>query len=192
MGIRYLEGRPWNEWSREERLFCSALYAKARTNPGAFAEWLNREAQLGIATSGSWDIGYEVCFYRDYLWRRNLAADKYKVSLKRTFDLCLFGEDSIVIIEAKVFEAFDRRQNEDFRLDRDRIRRLPELHNINVKLVALATTRYFENQKEHGDPEMLSMFDGRITWAQVARDYPDELFRFAEALYKPKRAQART
>lgn len=55
---------------------------------------------------GDWDLGYEVCLYRDVLWQKGgLSAVGLELPPKRTFDLCLFGERALVVIEAKVCGA---------------------------------------------------------------------------------------
>ena len=62
---------------------------------------------LKLSQDGDWDLGYEVCFYRDLSWPCQKTAHQDGYAAKRTFDLCLFGEKAIIIIEAKVFQRFE-------------------------------------------------------------------------------------
>jgi hypothetical protein len=183
VGIAYLQGQPWSSWTRDERFFCSVLYSHASADPGAFAEWLITSADLSASPEGEWDLGYEVCFYRDYLWQQPCdSARKAGLPAKRTFDLCLFGERDIVVIEAKVCQAFGGAQNEDFAQDKARIGSLPGLEAVNVHLVALASAAYLGSAKRR--PSTLNMFDGRISWADVNARYPDRLFQQADRMYR--------
>ena len=186
MGIDYLRGQPWSTWTREERYFCAILFCHARQDLAGFAAWLISNAGLAIDPAGDWDLGYEVCFYRDYLWQLGVSAKQLGLPAKRTFDLCLFGERDIVVIEAKVCEAYGGAQNDDFALDRVRIKSIEGLEDVNVQVVALASAQYFANAARHGRPDTLTMFDGRITWLQVAELYSDELLRQADGMYKPR------
>jgi len=186
MGISYLRDQPWSTWTREERYFCAVLFFQARQDPASFASWLIDAAGLDIDPAGEWDLGYEVCFYRDFLWQLGVSAKQRGLPGKRTFDLCLFGERDLVVIEAKVCEAFGGAQNDDFAQDKARINSLEGLEEINVHVTALASSRYFANVAKFGRPETLTMFDGRITWAQVAERYSDELLRQADGMYKPQ------
>lgn len=186
MGISYLCNQPWSAWTREERYFCAVLFCHARRDPASFASWLIDAAGLDIDSGGEWDLGYEVCFYRDYLWQLGVSARQRGLPGKRTFDLCLFGERDLVVIEAKVCEAYSGSQNEDFAQEKLRIKSLEGLEQVNVQVVALAGTQYFANAARFGRPGTLAMFDGRITWLQVAELYSDGLLRQADAMYKPR------
>lgn len=186
MGVSYLNDRPWSIWTREERFFCAVLYSHAIKDPSRFAGCLIELARLGANPGGEWDLGLEVCFYRDYLWRKGLTtAKKSDLPAKRTFDLCLFGERDIIIIEAKVCEPFDTRQNEVFREDRDNINRKLGLKNLGVHVVALASSRYFAGKV---NPGTLAEFAGRIEWRQLAANYGDDhLLNRADSMYGAKR-----
>lgn len=188
--MNYLQGKKWSNWTRDERFFCSALYHHVKNDPSQFAGVVNRRANLSLPMSGAWDLGYEVSFYRDYLWQQGFKASRYNLSDQRAFDLCLFGEQAIVIIEAKVYEPFSASQNEVFGLDKQRLKELPNLGGIEVRLVALASSKYFENQKRFGHTGTLDMFDGRITWAELAEEYDEPLLAQADRTYKIKQGQA--
>lgn len=185
MGVSYLDGRPWSEWTREERFFCAVLYAHAVKDPRRFAACLIDKAKLDVDSAGEWDVGFEVCFYRDYLRRKGeTTARKAGLPAKRTFDLCLFGERDIIIIEAKVCEPFDPRQNAAFARDRDFIATDLGLKDLGVHVVALAGSRYFAGNVR---PSTLAVFDGRIEWRQMAVEYDEELLRSADSMYGKER-----
>jgi len=187
MPIQYLQGRSWSDWTRDERFFCSALYGHAKNDPAKFVQLVGSAADLELSLEGEWEVGYEVSFYRDFLWQR----DKEKpadlgVSDARAFDLCLFGENAIVVIEAKVFEPFSPPQNKVFGLDADHIKRLPGLEEIEVRLVALASSKYFDNQAQFGHEGTLDVFDGVVSWAYMFEAYGDRLLEQADRTYKIK------
>ncbi|HUL00203.1 MAG TPA: hypothetical protein VLX29_05030 [Nitrospirota bacterium] len=186
MGIPYLKNLPWSRWTRDERYFCSILYSQTHHNPAEFASWLIRASTLDLEPAGNWDLGYEVCFYRDFLWQLGGSAKHNDLPTKRTFDLCLFGERALIVIEAKVSEAFDAAQNQDFGRDKERIKSLPGLGDLEVRVVALASSTYFANAQVYGHPGTLDIFDGRVSWSQIAQKYPDVLLDQADRLYKLK------
>ena len=186
MAINYLQGQPWSKWTRDERYFCSILFEKAKNNPAKFASWLSEVTSISLPVTDNWDVGFEVSFYRDFLWQQGLKSVDYGVSDQRAFDLCLFSPEVIVVIEAKAFEPFNMSQNKVFDLEKKNLAKLPGLENIQVHLVGLASSRYFRNQKEFGDEKMLKMFDGFFTWNQAAEFYDDKLLAQADNTYKMK------
>lgn len=184
MGINYLKERSWSEWTRDERYYCSVLYSQAVDDVEGFASWVIDKAHLELSKKGAWELGYEVCFYRDYLWQLGRSARSEGFSPKRTFDFCLFGEEQIIVIEAKVFQPFSRRQNDEFEKDMQKIRELPELKHVETAVVALASSRYFKNATKFGCPATLAGFGGKISWAQAAEKYDHPSLRRADQLYK--------
>lgn len=182
MGVSYLDDRPWAIWTREERFFCAVLYSHAAKDPRRFASCVIDTARLGVDPGGEWDLGLEVCFYRDYLWRKGLTTAKASdLPAKRTFDLCLFGERDIIIIEAKVCEPFGLRQNAVFANDRDMINDKLGLKHLGVHVVALASSRYFAGKVR---PDTLVDFAGRLEWRQLAAEYGDDpLLGRADSMY---------
>lgn len=191
MSISYLKYHPWSDWTRDERFFCSVLYNHAIKDKSKFAKWVCMTANLNLPIEGPWDVGYEVSFYRDYLWQQRKRAADPNVSNQRAFDLCLFSDHALVIIEAKVFEPFKSKQNDEFAKDKKRITELPGLEHVQVRLVSLASSIYYKNQTERGSATTLSMFDGRLTWAQAAEFYKDPLLDQADRTYKMKPAMVK-
>lgn len=186
MPLPYLKDKPWTSWSREERLFCAALWEHGRRDAASFAEWVIDAASLDLSPAGEWELGYEVCLYRDFLWQKDgETASDCDLSQKRTFDLCLFGEAAVVVIEAKVCERFKPLQCADFARDAERIHTLEGMEELNIRLVALASTRYFTNQPKYS-PEALRVFDGQVSWLQAAQRFDDALLWQADRMYKSK------
>ena len=115
MAIEYFGNKSWLDISREERMFCAHLYKELLASSGngelsEFVNWLNdkrpRENQINV--EGPWEIGFEVCFYRDVFKKQNgslrglnKSQEKYWFSTKRTFDLCLFSPREFIVFEAK-------------------------------------------------------------------------------------------
>ena len=186
MSIQYLKGKPWSCWTRDERYFCSVLYCHARKDPADFAAWLIDRTGLQEKTDGAWDLSYEVCLYRDFLWQIGESARSRGLPQKRTFDLCLFGTRTLIVIEAKVCERFESKQTESVAQDKKLIPCLPGFERVKVYVIALATSKYFGNVKKYGRPETLNVFDGCLSWAQAAEKYPDARLDQAENMYKVK------
>lgn len=185
MGIPYFKGNLWKDLTRDERFFCSILYSHAIMNPVDFAKWVIDTCDLGIESDGDWDLGFEVCFYRDMLWHMDDSASSKGLPPKRTFDLCLFGRQDIVVIEAKVYEPFDAAQNVDFANDVGYIRQVPGMESVRAHVVGLASSVYFRNAEKHGRKGTLDVFKGRhLTWQDAAGKYGDPLLARADALYK--------
>jgi hypothetical protein len=187
--FEYLKNMSWNDITRDERFFCQELFSAIRGNERKFVEFLCEHSTKLTITSkeGQWDSGYEVCFYRDLKFHFNLKKNMKWYSPKRTFDLCLFGEKDIIVIEAKAEQGFDNKQIKVFQQDRDRIENAisaitPPVSNPKVHLVALCSSYY--NPKD----DTLKDFDCKITWKDVAGFIPEKkkVFERADSLYPHK------
>lgn len=184
MGFGYFDGKRWDEVTRDERFFCQRLYELVRSDSVTrFVEHLSDVLGLGIPANGEWEIGYEVCFYRD-LWQLRGRQKGELYSPKRTFDLCLFGESAIVIIEAKAAGDFDQDQNLVFQRDVAEVRGLTNIEN--VQLVGLCSS------KCELDNDARSTFGSRvIRWRDLAERYGnDALLNRADAIYSKSDAFA--
>ena len=177
MGFEYLNGNRWTQITRDERFFCQRLYELVNAKPiKKFVQYLSERLELNLSNSGEWEIGYEVCFYRD-LWQQRGRKDKL-FSPKRTFDLCLFGESAIIIIEAKAAGGFDSDQNEVFKRDIEEVRRLTKVDN--VQLIGLCSSKY------KMDESAISTFGNRIIrWIDLADLFDnDEILKRADDIYE--------
>ena len=183
MGFNYLEGRRWADVTREERFFCQRLYEQVRREGAErFAAYVSDRLGMALPREGEWEIGFEVCFYRD-LWQHRGREDRLH-SPKRTFDLCLFGQRAIVIIEAKAAETFEKNQNARFEEDVAHVRELTGVER--VELIGLCSSRYTVGAAR------AAAFDNRILrWNDLAARYDgDAVLRRADAVYESKRASA--
>jgi hypothetical protein len=180
MGFNYLDDKNWEEITREERFFCQRLYELVRADSVAdFAKYVSEELRLNLKLGGDWELGYEVCFYRD-LWQSRGRAGKLH-SPKRTFDLCLFGQSAMVIIEAKAAGGFDAAQNESFNNDQEWVH---EVVNVDkVYLVGLCSSSH----KQKLDPSSEKIFGGRLLeWSKLAERYGhDTVLQRADDIYEP-------
>jgi len=147
-----------------------------KDDPDRFMEWLSNKADLSFKNWKNWEAGYEVCFYRDYYkWlRKGISIKKSKYSEKRSFDLCFFSEEAIVIIEAKVHEIFESDQVDSFEKDRTDIKKLLYPNAPEILIIALAGERYFAETKKFDEWKMKGIFDEKITWKDLA-DYANDL-----------------
>lgn len=178
-----LRGNTWSQITREERYFCAKLFEAIEKNKEKFLKWMKMDLEVDIDTSKYWDIGFEVCFYRDY-WHKfkNKSSRSAKLPSKRTFDLALFSDHEIIIIEAKVHEVFETKQIDDVKKDK---RLLKELFgdDLKIRCFALASSGYFENSKTY-DKELSNptVFDKKITWYEMAVLFDEPLFLRANQL----------
>lgn len=177
MGLRYLDGKSWAEVTRDERYFCQRLFRHIEAHPvRAFIEYLNRQCKMSLDPEANWEPGYEACFYRDLWHFRGKQGELF--SPKRTFDLCLFSDDVIVIIEAKAQQGFEPEQLSSFETDVEQVEL--ETGVTDVPLVGLASSQYSPS-----DAVRAVFGDRYLTWAELAAHYGDdpELLR-ADAIYE--------
>jgi hypothetical protein len=177
MQIEYLNNKSWKEISREERLFCAELYHAICHDQKPFLEL------LGIDSNKSFDVGYEVCFYRDVLSAHNIKIGETKLPHKRTFDLALFSNQEIYIVEAKAHQRFETKQLKYFEKDKEYIEKLFSIIGKSIPKIsvnAIVSSGY--NPKD----STLRYFDKKITWKQLSAKYlsSKELFERADAIYQ--------
>jgi len=178
MGLRYLDGKSWAQVTREERLFCLQLYCRIRERGAqGFIEFLNSRIDARLDLAANWELAYEACFYRDL--RHHRGRKGAMISPKRTFDLALLSDDTIVVIEAKANQEFAPDQLKDFALDAERLRSATAVER--VLLVGIASSRYVPPQCVR-DCFGASM----LAWRELAVLYDDELLHRADEIYSPK------
>lgn len=183
----------WDKISRDERFFCFELFQSLKTDKEGLFSLIKEGNLSNHRQNGSkipdnieserFDIGVEVCFYRDLLKWYGKGIKGTGLPQKRTFDLALFSENAIIIIEAKAQQGFDTKQLMEFEEDRKRITRLFEIIERKapeVFIVGLHSSNYKPKSST------ISSFDSIIKWKDIARKYPDskELFEHADNLYK--------
>lgn len=187
MSISYLPPGGWAATSRDERFFCQALFRHIQGREQQFVRFINETGgTLKLDHMVHWEVGFEVCFYRDLMHARpELRSDVY--SLKRTFDLALFSEKQVVILEAKAHERFNREQSRSVAADKKKLLALLEPVQ-SVIAVAIASSIYLKNATKYGDQEILQPFDAKVSWHSLYNGFIDEpLFLRADGLYKPLR-----
>lgn len=170
--ISYLGNKHWNEISRTELLFTSHLYEMIRKDIKKFIRFLNTKEGFHLDEELEWEVSFEVCFYRDFLQSYNMYEShiqEYKP--KRTFDLCLFSEKSIVIIEAKAQQCFDdKKDGEAFSEDKILVKQIVRNianKNIDVHVVALASQKCLNDMGCYGRTLLLNSIDKKITWSEM-------------------------
>lgn len=225
MKYGYLKNNNWSDITRDERTFCLYLFSAFQNDPDKFAKLIQNSASPYAGFNNSltlegqnWELGYEVCFYRDLLFEygKGIRSEVTKIQkqtgiknanklIKRTFDLCLFSEKEIVIIEAKSYESFNTSQLIDFKYDKFYINEIFGYLGITnppkIYFVILASSHYYEStsftQLKGIGKELLikaKIADSLISWKQIAESsYLEEayakvkqmLFR-ADKIYKKK------
>ncbi len=185
MGFKYFKGKSWIDISREERLYCAHLYFQIKSKELEFVKWLNVNKNMKLPEDVEWEVGYEVCLYRDYFkhFREDSIKDNKEYPQKRTFDLCLFSVSNIVIIEAKVQQGFESEQSGEFLKDELFIKKLLK-SDIKVDMLLLASSKYYKNYPKHGKKETLDGFNFRISWMELYNHYSNNLYLKADRIYK--------
>jgi hypothetical protein len=191
-----LEPKSWAKITREERFFCAELFFLIRKKGEArkpFFKLLAEKLSLKIEESqyDSFDVGFEVCFYRDVLWEHGKKVRETLYPPKRTFDLALMSNDDLYLIEAKAQGRFTIKDLATIKRDKTRIKKLckrlkvklPEVHTI-----ALVSSGYRDKLLK----KLLKKgrFEQVVTWAEVAEKYQgdehkraQEAFERANAVY---------
>ena len=172
--ISYLHNKNWIEISREERLFCAHLYFDITKDTKRFIAFLNTKNNLiKNDIDVDWEIGFEVCFYSDWLKYKNESIrDKPDYPQKRTFDLCLFSEDKIIIIEAKAQQGFQTKQNDSFKEDKFKIQKLIG-RNISIEYC------FLEQSKNLRKDYSLDI-QYHISWKEMNILYPNPIYLRAD------------
>jgi len=181
-GYTYLGNKNWINITRDERRFCADLVhqIESKNKLSQFVKWLVKTTNLPVNNFNNPSIDFEVCFYRDLLFARELKnnfrfKDKAAIRgiLKRTFDICIFLPEDIIIIEAKAANSFTSKQMNEFDLDRKLIQSLKFEDPPKLHVLALISHQYTPKNKKQ--------FDGIITWldinnaSQIDYDIPDSL-----------------
>ncbi len=183
MKLEYFNQKSWAEVSREERFFCAELYYQLKKDIKPFLNLISCDVNK------EYDIGFEVCFYRDVLYEFGMKVREEKFSEKRTFDLALLAQDEIIIIEAKCRQGFEGMQLGYIKEDKTHI--IDELFKkigkppVTVRCAAIISSKYSPSTQtkdffKEGHKEKI------ITWKTLAVIYPNarELFERADAIYK--------
>jgi hypothetical protein len=225
MTIKYFNGSTWEKISREERFYCSLLYhdIKSGNNLDRFIRFLNAAPSpfpddtsspfpkfkntIDLNPDTYWEIGYEVCFYRDMIYHIKEKTigeinqirkmhEKCLLPHKRTFDLCLFSDDHIVIIEAKVQQGLESKQCEEFKDDEKYLKELfeeinSEWEDLNLVFIVLASSKYLTSPSftlPNGVGKNLidncKYLKGFISWQQIGEMFDNELYIDANTKYK--------
>jgi|OpeIllAssembly_1097287.scaffolds.fasta_scaffold240128_1 hypothetical protein len=182
MNIKYLTDtygreKAWNDITREERYFCAELFFELRANKVLFLELIGRSGKV-------FDIGYEACFYRDFMKNNGLSAKKEGYKAKRTFDLVLLSEEEIIIIEAKAYQGFDNKQLSNF--DKDKVLIPKMFKEVGIKNCPGISIIGIHSSKYHPSADSEQHFDQLITWKDVAGRYASkkDIFNRADDVYK--------
>ena len=180
MGFSYLDGECWWKVSREERFFCQHLYGLLVSDRESRIFSLVRDCGgCELPRADKWEPAFEVCFYRDLLHSRCKKDKRY--SRKRTFDLCLFSEKAIVVIEAKAQQGFRTKQLQSFTQDREKISKITGVEDVRV--YGLVSSGY------NPSDTVVEAFDGPLlTWRCLSELYGrDEVLLRADGLYENSR-----
>lgn len=175
MGLKYFDEKSWNEITREERFFCAHLYNLIQTHGVIdFVQFLNRQGS-DLPTETNWELGYEVCFFRDVWHFRGKEGPLY--SPKRTFDLCLMSDKAIVVIEAKAQQGFDSIQLASIESDAGMITELTGVKT--VKSVAIISSEYQPATTTR------DRFQAIITWDDLSKVFGnDPILAHADGTYR--------
>jgi len=185
--------KTWLEITREERFFCSELYHDIKNNIKGFIKFLNENCSVNLDENTYWEIGYEVCFYRDFMKAKGISIKQYnkeriKVDSsfkqyppKRTFDICLFSNEKIVIIEAKADQKFNDQQLSDLKDDVDLyMKRVVDEFGYKLEIDAILLSSSCDEK------EIPDFKNKRIYWNQLREFYKNKIYDRAESLGKKR------
>ena len=175
----------WLDISREERLFCAHLYEflREKENCRKFIDSLDVaskdvasgevEVSQDTLRKDNYEVGYEVCFYRDlaHAHGKSDLISRESGLKTRAFDLCLLGEKHIVIVEAKAQTSFNPNSNQMKWLgcEKKKIKRLFEelgvaSQDVEIVVVCLASSILFcgehPKQEKHTYIQVSSAYSG--------------------------------
>lgn len=182
----------WKDITREERYFCCELFNHFKGKENEFIKFLYDEDskckslnhicfdKRELEENYEWELGFEVCFYRDYCKYFN-KPNIY--SQKRTFDLCLFSENRIIIVEAKVQNGFKNKQLESIGKDTLRLKTALGKQNdlkFNVNTIAICSSKYIKNCKESTKEK----FNLMISWEDIFNITKNNVFDKANRIYQ--------
>ncbi len=162
MKLPYLKNKSWSETTREERLFCAELFFQIRNNIAPFLQLISKDV------SNHYDIGYEVCFYRDVLKSYDLSAKSNQLPVKRTFDIVLMSETEFIIIEAKANTGFDKTQLAYFQKDHEYLQKLFKIIKQplpKINFIAIHSDKYTPSTYTR------NCFSQLITWNEITEKY---------------------
>lgn len=183
-------GKPWLEITREERYFCAELFFEIKNDIKKFIRFLNAHTKLNLDEGQEWEIGYEVCFYRDYLFDKGKGVKSSTYHDKRTFDLCLFSNTHIIVIEAKVDQSFYPKQLES--LQNDVENDIYSVLKLNKEDLTIQGALLFSTYRRPTIAHNFAEFD----WDQLSKYYKDnKYFSIANQVPrkpKPKRIKAQS
>jgi len=176
--MKYLKNNKWSQISREERFFCSELYYELCHDLLPLLEALKIDVK-----NKSFDIGFEVCLYRDLLKFNDKRVSKMNFPQKRTFDLVIFSENELYIIEAKCQQGYKSSQLQSIKKEKELIMSLfKEIEHeklITPILISINSSKYNMSK------EIQTVFDYIITWDNIAGIYKNrqEIFKRADGIY---------
>jgi len=179
--IEYLNGKTWKEITREERYFCAELYRDICHNYIPFLQL------LGIDSQENFEVGYEVCFYRDLLKDYNIGVKGSDYSQKRTFDLVLFFPNEIYIIEAKAQQGFDGKQLKSFDKDKENIEEMfKSLNKVSSRKFKIPKITMFAiiSSKYTPKDDTAKKFKKIITWKNIFEIYKNPVYMRANGIYE--------
>ena len=184
MGFKYLRNQYWSQITREERYFCSHLYHLLIGKEKEFVIWLNNTLGEHFNPDQEWEISFEVCFYRDF-YKLN-GKDLPEELRKRTFDLCLFSETDIIIIEAKVQQPFKKKQINDLREDVVILEEMLIADSVKITPLLLGSETFFKNLEGKYGKGVETFITGIkfITWEKLYQKYQLDFLKVAEDKYR--------
>lgn len=188
MGFSYFDGKRWEDITREERYFCSELFHYFKGREHELLKLLQDKDLLNkidlteeeLKEDYKWELGYEVCFYRDFYKFRN---EVNKHSPKRTFDFCLFSENRIIIIEAKVHQGFTEKQLSHLQQDATEMKKVinkDEDDSFKINTMAICSSNYIKSCRD----TTKERFDLMLSWMDIFEFSNLGVFEKANNIFK--------
>lgn len=187
MSLNILQGKSWWEISRDERYFCAELFRSASVDISKFVRAIACHSKITMAENENWEMAVEVCFYRDFSRVVDISEIEGGFSQKRTFDICLFSETQVIIIEAKANQSMPPLEASQAREDKVSVKEIFRKgadRDVDVVLLALVSSRYKQGHDKNSMLRPLEAFDGVVTWKELETVYGNRIFERADSLYR--------
>ncbi len=180
----------WIDVTREEREFCAVLFSKILNDCNEFVDFLNKKARvlrggpLCLPMSVGWVVGSEVALYRDLMYENLMhegediseyiekiwedSKDPLRSARARKFDLALFSDECLVVIEAKAHGGFSSDDVSKLDKDQETIRAI----DPKTRFVALGLhSCKYTPETAIEEAEVGNGFHALFTWNQLAKLY---------------------
>ena len=128
-----------------------------------------------------WDLGFEVAFYRD-IEKKHPGFFDDNARLRRKFDLAMFSDGQIVVMEAKAQQGYDKKKDLDS-VSKDQEILQDKFKDMDIVFVSICSSYYYHSKRREVPIE--DYFDLIVTWDLLSNLYEKDepIFERANCVY---------